>query len=208
MECSFAPFHLFHHPHCRIHITRLAVVFPSFWFQAKQSLIFEVWTIETLCGRSGQPKKNWANASDEETNKKLRRLTWKDIEVGWLTVYDLAKILNIHLKLIQNSWISNHKSNDNITICEVVIKSGRQLFIQADGLPSGTVGVVNTAGQNVLDPLRRWCPWKCLEKIYFYPFYRWSDKLQKELYESRYEWGPKKDNFSFTWSPGLWLTRC
>ena len=32
-----------------------------------------------------------------------------------------------------------------------------ELFLQADGLPSGTVGVVNTAGQNVLDPLRRWC---------------------------------------------------
>jgi len=70
-----------------------------------------------IISRSAQPKKNWANIS-EETNKKLRRVTWKDIE--------------------------------------------------ADGLPSGTVGVVNTAGQNVLDPLRRW-----------------SDKLQKELYESR-----------------------
>lgn len=68
-----------------------------------------------IISRSAQPKKNWTNASAEETN---RRVTWKDIE--------------------------------------------------ADGLPSGTVGVVNTAGQNVLDPLRRW-----------------SDKLQKELYESR-----------------------
>jgi len=70
-----------------------------------------------IISRSAQPKKNWTNASDE-AKKKLKRVTWKDIE--------------------------------------------------ADGLPSGTVGVVNTAGQNVLDPLRRW-----------------SDKLQKELYESR-----------------------
>lgn len=30
--------------------------------------------------------------------------------------------------------------------------------IEKDGLPSGTVAVVNTAGQNVLDPLRRWSP--------------------------------------------------
>jgi len=30
--------------------------------------------------------------------------------------------------------------------------------IEEDGLPSGTVAVVNTAGQNVLDPLRRWTP--------------------------------------------------
>eukprot|EP00092_Neocalanus_flemingeri_P055934 GFUD01066239.1.p1 GENE.GFUD01066239.1~~GFUD01066239.1.p1 ORF type:complete len:189 (+),score=58.67 GFUD01066239.1:55-621(+) len=30
--------------------------------------------------------------------------------------------------------------------------------IEEDGLPSGTVAVVNTAGQNVLDPLRRWSP--------------------------------------------------
>jgi len=67
--------------------------------------------------RSAQPKKNWSNASDEQ-HKKVRRLTWRDIEAG--------------------------------------------------GLPSGTVGVVNTAGQNVLDPLRRW-----------------SDQLQKELYDSR-----------------------
>ena len=37
--------------------------------------------IDAFCGRSGQPKKNWANVSDE-TNKKLRRVTWKDIEVG------------------------------------------------------------------------------------------------------------------------------
>jgi len=67
---------------------------------------------------TAQPKKNWTNASEVDSSKSLRRLTWKDLE--------------------------------------------------ADGLPSGTVGVVNTAGQNVLDPLRRW-----------------SDKLQKELYESR-----------------------
>jgi len=30
--------------------------------------------------------------------------------------------------------------------------------IEEYGLPPGTVGVVNTAGQNVLDPLRRWTP--------------------------------------------------
>lgn len=30
--------------------------------------------------------------------------------------------------------------------------------IEKFGLPSGTVGVVNTAGQNLLDPLRRWTP--------------------------------------------------
>ena len=54
------------------------------------------------------------------------------------------------------------------------------MLIQADGLPSGTVGVVNTAGQNVLDPLRRW-----------------SDKLQKELYESRYEGGEVERPFLF-----------
>lgn len=30
--------------------------------------------------------------------------------------------------------------------------------IEEDGLPLGTVAVVNTAGQNVLDPLRRWSP--------------------------------------------------
>jgi len=30
--------------------------------------------------------------------------------------------------------------------------------IEEDGLPSGTVAVVNSAGQNVLDPLRRWSP--------------------------------------------------
>jgi len=30
--------------------------------------------------------------------------------------------------------------------------------IEEDGLPAGTVAVVNTAGQNVLDPLRRWSP--------------------------------------------------
>lgn len=40
--------------------------------------------------------------------------------------------------------------------------------IEADGLPRGTVGVVNTAGQNVLDPLRRW-----------------GDKLKADLYGSR-----------------------
>ena len=33
-----------------------------------------------------------------------------------------------------------------------------RLRIQEDGLPSGTVAVINTAGQNVLDPLRRWSP--------------------------------------------------
>jgi len=30
--------------------------------------------------------------------------------------------------------------------------------IEEDGLPSGTVAVINSAGQNVLDPLRRWSP--------------------------------------------------
>jgi len=40
--------------------------------------------------------------------------------------------------------------------------------LNRDGLPSGTVGVVNTAGHNVLDP-----------------FWRWGDDLKKTIYDSR-----------------------
>ena len=37
-------------------------------------------------------------------------------------------------------------------------KENIYFFQQEFGLPSGTVAVVNTAGQNLLDPLRRWSP--------------------------------------------------
>ena len=57
--------------------------------------------------------------------------------------------------------------NNSFTKCRHV--PVQQLHLQADGLPRGTVGVVNTAGQNVLDPLRRW-----------------GDKLKADLYGSRY----------------------
>jgi len=40
--------------------------------------------------------------------------------------------------------------------------------VKEDGLPKGTVGVVNTAGENVLNPLRRW-----------------NDQFKKEVYDSR-----------------------
>jgi len=40
--------------------------------------------------------------------------------------------------------------------------------IEEDGLPSGTVAVVNSAGRNVLDPLKRW-----------------NDQFKQEVYDSR-----------------------
>jgi uncharacterized protein (TIGR01777 family) len=59
--------------------------------------------------------------------------------------------------------------------CEAVVVSrsgggGRVTWaeLEKQGLPRGTVGIVNTAGQNVLDPLRRW-----------------GDQLKEELYSSR-----------------------
>jgi len=69
---------------------------------------------------------------------------------------------------LKKTWKSNpllfSSKSDNLENRKLISWSQ----IKSDGLPFGTVGVVNTAGHNVLDPLKRW-----------------GDSLKQELYNSR-----------------------